>query len=260
MTIGSHQTSIGKDQARFTPRWILDPLGPFDTDAAAGAPRSFDIGTERNLTALDNSLAMDWRHFRRTWLNPPFDRRWVGKFVRKMCAHNHGILLLHVRPETEWFRPLFSEATGLLFLSKRVVFCNWDGSPCTITNPTAKHFGKSANSGAPVVLAAFGFPDADLLSGFDLGNNPTTELRGSFLPILVPRGVLALAIADDPSWRELVLRFLREQRGPVPVAKIYDFVSAHAKAQGKKHAREKVRQTLQRGAGRRVGPDQWVAA
>lgn len=24
MTLGSHQRSIGKDQARFTPKWILD--------------------------------------------------------------------------------------------------------------------------------------------------------------------------------------------------------------------------------------------
>lgn len=41
MTIGSHQRSIGKDQARFTPRYIWEVLGPFDTDAATGArPKS----------------------------------------------------------------------------------------------------------------------------------------------------------------------------------------------------------------------------
>jgi hypothetical protein len=34
MSLGSHQATIGKDQARFTPRWIWQPLGPFATDAA----------------------------------------------------------------------------------------------------------------------------------------------------------------------------------------------------------------------------------
>lgn len=40
MTLGSHQTTIGKDQARFTPRWIVDALGPFDTDASACGGRA----------------------------------------------------------------------------------------------------------------------------------------------------------------------------------------------------------------------------
>lgn len=260
MSLGSHQASIGRNQSRFTPRWIWEPLGSFPTDAATGAVRPWSIGVERNITEAENCLAMNWRGFGRTWLNPPFDRRVVGAFVDKMCRHQHGILLLHVRPETKWFQPIFRAATGLLFLSGRVIFCNADGTQCTIENPEAKHYGKTANSGAPVVLAAFGFRDADVLAAFDLGNNPRTELCGNFLPLLVPRSVLALAIADDPSWRDLVADFLRSQHGPVPVAKVYDFVSAHAKAQGKKHVREKVRQTLARGAGRRVGPDQWAAA
>jgi hypothetical protein len=41
MTLGSHQTSIGKSQAHFTPRWIIDTLGLFDLDPCAGDPRSW---------------------------------------------------------------------------------------------------------------------------------------------------------------------------------------------------------------------------
>lgn len=48
MTLGSHQTAIGRDQARFTPRWIVEALGRFDTDAATGDPRPFDIGANRS--------------------------------------------------------------------------------------------------------------------------------------------------------------------------------------------------------------------
>lgn len=175
MSLGSHQATIGKDQARFTPRWIWEPLGPFQTDAAAGDPRPWDIGTERNITAAQNCLTMDWRLFHRTWLNPPFDRRIVGDFVRLMCEHNHGIMLLHVRTETKWFRPIWDHASALLFLAGRVIFCKADGSLCTIDNPSAKHFGKSANSGAPVVLCAFGQEDADVLAA--------GRLDGAFVPL-----------------------------------------------------------------------------
>lgn len=174
MTLGSHQATIGRDQARFTPRWILDPLGEFDTDAAAGDPRPFDIAS-RNITAAQNSLTMDWSDFGRTWLNPPFDRRVVGAFVAKMCAHNNGILLIHVRPETAWFRPIWDHAAALLFLGGRVIFCKADGSPCTIESPGAKHFGKAANSGAPVVLCAFGQANATRLE--------VCGLAGAFVPL-----------------------------------------------------------------------------
>lgn len=249
-----HQRAIGKDQARFTPRWILDPLGPFDTDACAGAPRPWDIAA-RNITAADDGLAMDWREFGRTWLNPPFDRRIVGSFVRRMCEHNHGVLLLHVRTETEWFTPIWDRAAALLFLATRVVFCQANGSPCIIDNPKAKHYGKSANSGAPVVLAAFGFNDADVLDG--------CGIDGAFVPLRFARFVLVNALAtteEAKTWRQIVADWLKSNDGPVAVADLYRAFRDHPKAGRNPNWRAKLRQTLQRGAGRSVGRDQWVPA
>jgi hypothetical protein len=260
MTMGSHQTSVGKNDSRFTPQWLWRPLNPFATDAATGAVRPWDIGTERNITIADNCLAMDWQPFGRTWLNPPFNRFGVGAFVRKMCEHNHGIMLLHNRPETKWFRPIFGAATARLYLDRRVIFCNADGSPCTIENPEAKHYGKQANSGAPVVLIAFGFPDADVLYGFDIANNPPGELHGNFEAMMLPVSVLVRMIEAPPSWRALVASFLRSVNRPVSVAEVYEFVRGHDKTRDRAHWREKVRQTLVRGAGLRIAPNQWVAA
>lgn len=251
MSIGSHQTTVGKNDERFTPRRLWEPLGPFATDAATSAVRPWSIGTERNVTPADNCLALDWRPFKRTWLNPPFNRFLVGEFVRRMCAHNNGILLLHVRTETEWFKPIFDAASALLFLAGRVIFCKPDGSPCTIENPSAIHYGKTANSGAPVVLAAFGKFDCDVLAGCDI--------EGAFIPLIFPRGVLVMPQPSDKSWRETVAEWLAQQRGPVRVSELYRAFAAHPKVKTNPHWREKIRQTLQRGAGKSIARDQWVA-
>lgn len=255
MTIGSHQTPLGKDNARFTPRWILDPLGAFATDASAGDPRPWDIGTERNITRAQDVLTMDWRGFGRTWLNRPFMRYGVGAFVRLMCAHNQGTMLLHVRTETEWFKPVRDVASAVLFLAGRVTFCNADGSPCRIENVLAKHYGKKANSGAPVVLFAFGRMDAESLDA--------SGLDGWFIPLQVQRYMLIAALDTDEAsktWRRIVVDWLKCERDPVTVAQLYRAFSAHPKSKANPNWKAKLRQTLQRGAARSVGRDQWVPA
>lgn len=252
MTMGSHQATVGKNDERFTPPAIWRALDVFTTDAATSTIRPWSIGTQRNLTPTDNSLAMDWRGFGRVWLNPPFNRYLVGGFVRKMCEHDNGTLLLHVRTETDWFDPIWDFASGLLFLRERQIFHNPDGSLCTITNPNAKHFGKSANSGAPIVLCSFGQFDLDVLAG--------CEIEGRFQPLKFPIGVLVMPLPAERSWRETVQEWLATQTGPVRVADLYRVFCGHPKATTNPHWREKIRQTLQRGAGKSVGRDQWVAA
>lgn len=147
MTLGSHQRSIGKSQVHITPKVIIDALGPFDLDPCAATVRPWDCAV-RNFTEATDGLIFPWSGF--VWLNPPFHRYEVATWIEKMAAHNDGIALLHARTETAWFRPVWQHARALLFLSQRLTFCKPDGSPCT----TAK--GEPANSGAPVVLCAFG--------------------------------------------------------------------------------------------------------
>lgn len=141
MTLGSHQRAIGRSQVHLTPRWLIDALGPFDLDPCAADPRPWDCA-RRNLTAADDGLAHDWTG--RVWLNPPFDRREVARWIERLACHGDGIALLHARTETTWFRPVWSRADGILFLARRLHFCRPDGTE------------QPANSGAPPVLAAFG--------------------------------------------------------------------------------------------------------
>ena len=145
MTLGSHQTTVGKSQVHITPRWIIDALGPFDLDPCAADPRPWDCA-HVNLTESMDGLRHDWDRFPGlAWLNPPFDRYSVAAWVDRLSLRNGGgIALLHARTETDWFQPCWRRASAILFMDRRISFCRPDGS----TQP--------ANSGAPPVLIAFG--------------------------------------------------------------------------------------------------------
>jgi hypothetical protein len=154
-----------------------------------------------------------------------------------------------------------------LEVAGRIIFHKADGSLATIDDPASKHFGKTANSGAPITLIAFGLDAADRLAAavrraeWD-GRNliwPEDGIPGFVKLIRLPRSVLAMAL-DGQSWREIVAGFLAEQDGPVSVADVWMALRGHVKANGRKFAREQIRKVLQLGAGRRLGRDQWVAA
>jgi len=141
MTIGSHQRSVGESQVYITPYHFIRILGPFDLDPCAADPRPWDCGA-LNHTEADDGLSKSWHGM--VWLNPPFDRYQVGKWIAKLAGHGNGLALLHARTEAAWFEPIWDRASALFFLADRIKFCRPDGSE------------QPANSGAPVVLAAFG--------------------------------------------------------------------------------------------------------
>jgi DNA N-6-adenine-methyltransferase (Dam) len=143
MTLGSHQRCVGESQVHITPKWIIDRLGPFDFDPCAADPRPWDCAAI-NLTERDDGLARRWPRDNRIWLNPPFDRYEVAKWIGRLAEHGNGIALLHARTEAGWFEPIWQHASAILFLADRLKFCRPDGSE------------QSANSGAPAVLVAFG--------------------------------------------------------------------------------------------------------
>jgi hypothetical protein len=247
MTIGSHQRTIGKSQVAITPRWILDPLGPFDLDPCGNNPRPWNCAAT-TYTEADDGLKLPW--FGRAFVNPEFHRYRIALWINRLVAHGRGVLLTHGRTDTEWFKPIRFNASAILFLAGRVIFHQPNGDLMRICDPKSKHFGKPANSGAPVLLAAFGWDDADALC--------LCGLDGLFVPLRIPRSVIVEAINE--SWRAVVTEWLRMQRGPIRVADLYRAFAEHPKARRNRNWRPKLRQTLLRGAGKRVAHDQWVAA
>jgi hypothetical protein len=85
MTIGSHQKTLGGSQDWITPRWIID-----------------------------DGLTTPWHG--RMWLNPPFDRYVVGKWISKLAAHGNGTALLHLRAEAGWFEPVGASSADVALM------------------------------------------------------------------------------------------------------------------------------------------------
>jgi hypothetical protein len=138
-------------------------LGPFDLDPCAGEPRPWDCATI-NYTIADDGLSQPWQG--RVWLNPPFDRRVVGRWVEKLAHHRNGIALLHARTEAEWFRPVWHAAVAILFLAKRLHFYLADGTR------------QRANSGAPAVLVAFSSVDVEAVTRSGISGHLVTAWKG----------------------------------------------------------------------------------
>jgi hypothetical protein len=114
-------------------------------------------------TREDGPLQRPW--FGRVWLNPPFGPKpVVTAFMRRLADHGKGTALLFARTETElFFETVWDRATALLFLKSRPHFHHQDGRRA------------GANSGAPVVLIAYGEDDACRLS--------ECGLSGKFVPL-----------------------------------------------------------------------------
>lgn len=119
MTMGLHQCTVGTSQQHLTPRWILDPLGPFDLDPCASSPRPWDCAAE-NWT----KRARQW--FDKVWCNPPFHRYRIHGWPRVMGEHNRGIFQTHVRPtwtgsrsSAKARRPCSSSTGGTCSLTRR---------------------------------------------------------------------------------------------------------------------------------------------
>ena len=158
MTLGSHQTTVGKSQVHITPKWIIDKLGPFDLDPCAADPRPWNCA---RFNYSRDGLTLPWE--KRVWLNPPFDRYDVGNWIRRLAEHGDGTALLHARTETEWFEPIWEHALAILFMADRIKFYRPDGSE------------QPANSGAPPVLVAFGPVDVARLNQSGIPGTLVTE-------------------------------------------------------------------------------------
>lgn len=161
MGLSSHQRIVGRSQVHLTPRRIIDALGPFDMDpCAAPAPRPWPTA-RRHIVEIEDGLSVPWEG--RCWVNPPFDSRAVGRWIGKLADHGSGVLLVHARTETAWFRRIWESADCILFLFERLSFCLPDGSM------------QENDSGAPVVLVGFGRGERDRLARCGISGALVTE-------------------------------------------------------------------------------------
>ena len=73
----------------YTPRWIIDTLGPFDLDPCAPPAdvRPYEIAPTA-YTRDDDGLSREWHGT--VWMNPPYSRVPLRRFCERMAAHGGG--------------------------------------------------------------------------------------------------------------------------------------------------------------------------
>ena len=119
----------------YTPQIFVDAvrrvLGDIDLDPASSETANETIQAAKIYTAEDSGLNREWRG--RIFLNPPYTRGLIEKFVDKFCAEFDGknvteaILLIDAATDTAYFRRLVERCNGICFSRGRINFCRGDG-------------------------------------------------------------------------------------------------------------------------------------
>lgn len=131
----------GETNTWFTPRHILEALGPFDLDPCTQSFRPFDTAARHVCEDRgEDGLIEKWEG--RVWLNPPYGDG-IGRWLGKLADHGNGIALVFSRTETSWAQAMLRRADAVNFISGRISFIRQTG-------------GIETNAGNGSMLLAFG--------------------------------------------------------------------------------------------------------
>jgi hypothetical protein len=135
----------------YTPAWIFDALGlTFDLDPCSPHDMETAVPAATKYTVFDDGLKQRW--FGRVWMNPPFGLM-TPQWIRRMIAHDNGIVLVFSRTDALWCQEAMATASAMLFISGRIDFI-----------PGKENQHKRSRAGAGTVMFAFGDVCANALS------------------------------------------------------------------------------------------------
>lgn len=148
----------------FTPAAWLDrareALGEIDLDPASHAIAQERVQASTFFTAADDGLERSW--FGRVWLNPPYNRALLSRFVVKLVEEwtsgrvQQAILLTHNYTDTEWFHAAAWAARAICFPRGRVHFLSPAGDECSPTQGQAFFYFGHDDAGFRQAFADFG--------------------------------------------------------------------------------------------------------
>ena len=103
-------------------------MGGIDLDPATSDAQQerAEVEAAKYFTIQDDSLGQPWRG--RVFLNPPYARGWIDRFVEKMLAAYRdgellqGILLTNSATETRWWQQAGNCCAAVCFCKGRVRF------------------------------------------------------------------------------------------------------------------------------------------
>lgn len=137
----------------YTPKEIIDALGRFDLDPCSPVKPLWETAKVM-YNKNDDGLSKEW--FGRVWLNPPYSRPLIERFVKRLAEHGNGIALLFNRCDSKMFQDvIFEKAIAMKFLRNRIRFFRPDGVR-----------GDSPRCGS--ILIAFGEENAEILKNCDI--------------------------------------------------------------------------------------------
>lgn len=221
--MSGHQKTIGDSQVWLTPPEIIHSLGEFDLDPCSPINRPWDTA-KKHYTEIDNGLIQPWDG--RVWLNPPYDRRVIEGFLKKMALHGNGTSLIFARTDTQPFQKwVFPYAESILFIEGRLSFHH-------VTGERAK-----MNGGAPSVLISYSEYDSLMIE--------QSGIKGKHVLI---NSVPVVIVKQSPSWKNVLSLCLIRLNGEATLKDIYSMaeIIADDKIRKNKHYKEKIRQQLQR--------------
>lgn len=105
-------------------------MGGIDLDPASSEIANRTVQASMFYTQEDNGLTRDWSG--RVWLNPPFARGLIGKFIDKLCESpniTQAIVLTNNATETVWGQRLLTNAAAVCFPAGRINFHDHNGRP-----------------------------------------------------------------------------------------------------------------------------------
>jgi phage N-6-adenine-methyltransferase len=149
----------------FTPaKWIelaRSVMGAIDLDPASCELANRTVQATKFFSADDDGLTREWRG--RVWLNPPYSRDLIQKFVEKLVAElaaghvTEAVVLTHNYTDTAWFHLLAEQAAAICFTRGRIRFMRPDGKPAATPTQgqTVFFFGRNV-AGFAEIFGAHG--------------------------------------------------------------------------------------------------------
>ena len=123
----SQFNSVVSSDEWYTPRWLVEELGPFDLDPCSPIDRPYDIAP-LSYNKEDDGLSKSWPENAVVFMNPPYSRPLLRQFVERLAEHGNGIALLKNQVDNLLFQEVvFQKAISMLFMRHRVKFIRPDG-------------------------------------------------------------------------------------------------------------------------------------
>lgn len=124
----TQQNPVVSSDEWYTPRWVVDELGPFDLDPCAPMQPPYEIAP-LSFNKEQDGLSQMWPDAAVVFMNPPYSRPLLRPFVEKLAEHGNGIALLKNQVDNLLFQEVvFARATSMLFMRHRIKFITPDGT------------------------------------------------------------------------------------------------------------------------------------